>query len=270
MANPVPIKFTTSLQTRDGTSIAKDARVTNLIVEPHGEDEIHALKRPGYSIYDGTGWASNSALGSTTLPDGQIITFVGNPYGGTNNATMYISPQYSPYTSLDSTRTTHIVLSNSNLTATGDNSSNNDFPIQASVFKSSGKWYFEMKVVSAPGYDWSMGVSKTGMQTTSGLVGNPAGNGIGYYSDGRKFIEGTGSAYGAAYTVGDFIGCMFDAGAGTVEFTKNGTSQGVATTGLSGSYAPAVSVFKDGVVTVNFGNAAWNRSPSAGFVGWLK
>ena len=85
-------------------------------------------------------------------------------------------------------------------------------------------------------------MKSTGSLADSAFVGSDA-NGWGYYaSNGNKFNNGTGSAYGASLAAGDKFRAKINA-AGDIEFFKNGVSQGVAFTGLSGTFYPAVSVF---------------------------
>ena len=74
-----------------------------------------------------------------------------------------------------------------------------------------------------------------------------------YAYNGNKSLSGALTAYGAAYTSGDVIGVSFDAGAGTIEFFKNGVSQGVAFSASAGSYFPWVYTYSTGQSTTNFG-----------------
>lgn len=78
--------------------------------------------------------------------------------------------------------------------------------------------------------------------TLSSFVGGD-GNGYGYYaSNGNKAFGGGLVTYGATLTTGDkFQATIYSNG--DVEFFKNGVSQGLAFTGLSGTFYPAVSVF---------------------------
>ena len=73
--------------------------------------------------------------------------------------------------------------------------------------------------------------------------------GYGYYANnGNKMNNnpGAGVAYGATVAVGDKIRAKVTS-AGTIEFFKNGVSQGIAFTGLVGTVYPAVSVFNSGL-----------------------
>lgn len=89
------------------------------------------------------------------------------------------------------------------------------------------------------------------------FVGVSAGS-WGYYSvTGQKANNNVLSAYGATYASGDVIDVIYDAGAGTMECRKNGTSQGTMA-GLSGALFPAASIYEGSstmVVTGGF-NAA--------------
>lgn len=270
MANPIPLKFSTFLQTRDGTSTSKDARITNLIVEPISEDETHFLKRPGYSIFDGTGWASQSALGATTLPDGTIISFIGNPYGGTNNATMHISLPYNPYTIFDINRTgAHILLGANRLSMVGDNSSSSAGTSLATVFKSSGLYYYEA-YCKAGSDRFCIGIATTAdawaggndLATTGGDVA------VGYMSNGSIYVNGSNIASVATYAAGDTISILWD-GANVIAW-KNGTTVGTISTTAVGSYTPGASVILNtaNAITCNFGNSPWHYAPPAGYVGW--
>ena len=59
-------------------------------------------------------------------------------------------------------------------------------------------------------------------------------NGYSYEQAGRKVHNNSYSSYGASFADGDIIGIALDMDAGQVTFYKNGASQGVAFTGLSG------------------------------------
>lgn len=120
----------------------------------------------------------------------------------------------------------------------------------------SGKWYFEM----------TAGI--TGTQLYIGVQNNSTGAYYTYYADGRKNNTGVFSAYGASFTTGDIIGVKFDQDSGTIEFLKNNVSQGVAFTGLSGSFN--ILAIGNGVVQsvayINFGQRPFAYTPPTGFL----
>ena len=66
-----------------------------------------------------------------------------------------------------------------------------------------------------------------------------------YYNDGRKGNNNSASSYGSTYTDGDILGVALDLDAGTISFYKNGVSQGIAFTGLSGIFYPCFSDYND-------------------------
>jgi hypothetical protein len=73
-------------------------------------------------------------------------------------------------------------------------------------------------------------------------------------STGDKWNNNSSSSYGASWTTGDVIGVALDLDAGTLVFYKNGTSQGTAFSGLSGTFFPMMFVrLNDGVYSFNFG-----------------
>jgi hypothetical protein len=92
----------------------------------------------------------------------------------------------------------------------------------STILNNNGKWYFE--------------VLKT--DTTSGSFGidSRSSGGSQYYlydNDGLKNSPSTGAvSYGATFTTNDVISVAFDLDLGSVEFYKNGVSQGVAFSGI--------------------------------------
>lgn len=89
--------------------------------------------------------------------------------------------------------------------------------------------------------EWKCGTMSSGVIMGIQIVDNapvtgqyPGGDAYtwGYKQDGQKITNTTLSAYGATYTTNDVIGMAFDNSAGTLEFFKNGTSQGTAFSSL--------------------------------------
>lgn len=136
----------------------------------------------------------------------------------------------------------------------------------ATIGMSSGKWFCEMYVTTL-GAESSVGISR-GLNVMNPYIGSTSDS-WGYYFNGLKYNNGSGTSYGSSYTSGDTVGVAFDADAGTLIFTKNGTSQGTAFTGLtSGPYYFAVegrSSTAANDVTMNFGQQAWKHAPPAGY-----
>ena len=145
----------------------------------------------------------------------------------------------------------------------------------SSIGVSSGKWYAEFKITNDSA-DPTVGVGNE----ESVLVTNPGSCNIGgstgaygYYSDGRKKINGGSlTSYGDSFTTNDIIGIALDLTNGAIWFSKNGTWQASATineieagtttnaaaTSLSGTFFFGCSNSASGTTgdafSVNFGN----------------
>ena len=136
--------------------------------------------------------------------------------------------------------------------------------VLGTIGMSSGKWYWETTINGSS--DRTMvGIGKQGIDL-SDAPGQGDALGWGYYADGGvKRNGGTSTSYGAGFDGGgDVIGCAFDADNGTLTFYKNGSSQGVAFTGLTdGPYFPATgdgSGVNNANSSVNFGQRPWAYS----------
>jgi hypothetical protein len=169
------------------------------------------------------------------------------------------------------------VVSQGNLQFTSGNS--NWMRALATFAVSSGKWYWEVTMNNI--YSQMHGIVTA--TTTSYYAGatNWVGydaTGYGYFTDGNKWNNNAGVAYGATWTAGDVIGIAFDADNGKLYFSKNGTFQAsgdpvagtnAAFTGLtSGPYVPAVSLATtSGANTcdANFGQRPFAYTPPTGF-----
>lgn len=162
-----------------------------------------------------------------------------------------------------------VTRSNGNLTST-DGGTTYGLASIGTMAVTSGKYYWEVTLTSAGGTYGSIGVvdlnSALGAGTHTGIIYSQSGN----KGSGSGVFASTGStAYGATYTTGDIIGVALDLTAGSITFYKNGTSQGVAYTGISGNYTPAVG---DGQNTtsytfdLNCGQRPFAYTPPTGFV----
>jgi hypothetical protein len=131
---------------------------------------------------------------------------------------------------------------------------------------SSGKWYAEATITTI-GAESSVGIAKDTQDT--GLYVGIGAFSYGYYFNGLKYNNSSGTSYGASYTSGDVIGVAFDADAGNLVFYKNGVSQGTAFTGLTnGPYVfegQGRSATSGNQNDWNFGQQAWRYAPPSGF-----
>ena len=164
-----------------------------------------------------------------------------------------------------SDKNSNITLSNGNLTATQGALDGWD-SVRSTIGVSSGKWYWEITVNSASGSGVFSSIANTTAALTSYLGADT--NGWGYHAaTGNKFNNGDLGAYGATYVAGDVIGVALDMDAGTLIFYKNGTSQGTAFTGLSGTFYAGTSLILNTTdqVTANFGASTFSYSVPSGY-----
>ena len=138
------------------------------------------------------------------------------------------------------------------------------------------KFYYEVEVVKRGGrshYDkMQLGWVTEGFKPSSCLrgVGNAAGS---WACDGcqkTKLSEGTSSAFGSEWAVGDIVGVAIDLAEGTISYSHRGSYSspyGVAFTHINvpaGWVMPALSASKDSVCNVNFGDRSFRHSPPDG------
>ena len=140
----------------------------------------------------------------------------------------------------------------------------------ATLGKSSGKWYWEVKLDQATTFS-AVGVCTSSFNTNSRSFPGDDANSWGYYGyTGEKYTSNIGSAYGSSFsTSGDIIGVALDMDAGTLVFYKNGVSQGTAYTGLSGTLYPAngYNPSGSGTWTANFGATPFAYPAPQGYLG---
>ncbi|WP_029518099.1 SPRY domain-containing protein [Paenibacillus polymyxa] len=156
------------------------------------------------------------------------------------------------------------VLSNGNLSATTPSSS---VKARCSVGKTSGKWYWEISF-SGTFANPIVGI----LNDFSNLNSNDTSSTYvrGYYVDGRKSPEWV--AYGAKYISTDTISVLLDLDNGSLEFWKNGITQGVSHTNIlsMGPVYPFVSSGQSSsdatVMTANFGASTFKYTPPTGFL----
>jgi hypothetical protein len=112
---------------------------------------------------------------------------------------------------------------NGNTSVLTSASSGDSSDVWGTLGASSGKYYHEVKMTNNP--------SDAGNTSMSVGWGNAeTGERITYYgSNGYKYTSSGSSAYGATFTQNDIIGCAVDLTNGTIEFYKNGVSQGQIT-----------------------------------------
>ena len=130
------------------------------------------------------------------------------------------------------------------------------------AYPKTGKWYYEAVFSSTPGYN-HIGIATANASSIIGTAqpGYDTTNEFTYWQNGSKTNN---VSYAASFTGGDVIGVAFDADAGSLTFYKNGVSQGVNSTGLTGTYFPFIPGYPGYTTTVNFGQRPWSY-PVSGY-----
>ena len=157
--------------------------------------------------------------------------------------------------------------SNGNLTQT-TSAGNGHYRANFAIGASSGKFYFEYEPTGGA-VSGMVGLCEQTHAGSNNLNGAKAYSyyGVTGYKQGSP--SAVDSAYGATYTFGDVVGVAFDSDNNTLEFFKNGISQGVAFTSFPNyPYYPAFSAgSSSNTVTynVNFGQKPFKFPPPDGF-----
>jgi SPRY domain/Concanavalin A-like lectin/glucanases superfamily len=193
----------------------------------------------------------SSGLGNNFTSNGGIASTSQSTDTPTNNFATWNSINYNGGT-----------LSQGNLAF---NSTVDWYNILATIGVSTGKWYWESKITANSGNNHILyGIANINYSVySSGPIGtDSASNSVGYSSFGNGiYIGNVSTAYGSTYTTGDIIGTALDMTNGTLTFYKNGSSLGTATTGLSGTYCPAVSLGTNSEgISTNFGSPSYSSN----------
>lgn len=154
-------------------------------------------------------------------------------------------------------------ISNANLTINAFNQRR----AAASFAVSSGKWYWEVTYGNSNGAYIGISLSRYDQRliTVENLGTRP-----GEYSWNHiqqiyvNTVFSTG--YGSTLTTGDIVGVALDLDAGTLTFYKNGLSQGLHSSGLTGEFVPALNGGFGELFTghCNFGQRPFAYEPPAG------
>ena len=132
-----------------------------------------------------------------------------------------------------------------------------------------GKWYYEVKVTNVGGSLLDMMVGWGDFQIAIPSEFSSSNPALTYTAgSGNKQLNGVNSSYGASYNINYIIGVAFDADNLTVEFFKNGTSQGSISTGWSSgiTWTPIISLYgryNNTKASFNFGNGYFGTTAVA-------
>ena len=159
-------------------------------------------------------------------------------------------------------------ITNANLTSTyasGEYTASG----RGTISVSSGKWYWETTLSTiGTGAVGITGIDYTLAQTADNRAYNSATT-YAFYNGGStpfKLNGGTQTSYGTSVSNGDVIGVAVDLDGGSITFYRNGTTMGVAYTGISGTFAPLDMVYSGAVHNTNFGQRPFAYTPPTGFV----
>ena len=167
-----------------------------------------------------------------------------------------------------------ITLSDGNLLASAGAVNSGNARSNGTISVSSGKWYYEVTLITA-GTNDIYGIGQEQLITT--YVGADAKS-YGYApEEGVKKNNGTDTSYGSTGTTGDVFMCAFDLDNLKVFFGKNGTwfdssnpanGTSPAFTLTSGVYAPVIRPYSSSgtaQLAVNFGQRAFAYSAPSGY-----
>ena len=116
-------------------------------------------------------------------------------------------------------------LSNGNNTMVS-NASNSAY-LRGSMSVTKGLWYWETLV--SGGLGSTLGIAGAPANATSTTGANTAWTYAYMGNDGNIKRQGTGTAYGATYTTGDYVGTYLDLDNNKIYFSKNGVLQNSGT-----------------------------------------
>jgi hypothetical protein len=150
-------------------------------------------------------------------------------------------------------------LSNGNLTSTHTPSAYGSY-VFSTIAGIGNKFYYEVTITNLVG-GGDVGIND-GQAQYSLFTG-----GVTYLNTGNKVVNGSSTAYGSSWTIGDVIGVAFDLINGTITFYKNNTSQGVASSSIGTSAYFAFGQGDTGsVYNWNFGQRPFVYTPPSGFL----
>jgi len=267
MTNPqtgqwIPLKYTGTYGTNGFYLNFKDATSTTTL----GYDYSGNANNWTTNNFSVTAGAGNDSLTDVPTP--------WTAYNTTGDVGGVIRGNYCTLNPLDEPATYAAAGSSAN--GNLDFSVSNDAAMGSTISVSSGKWYWEMTVVSGHSAGANTVWAAIASSTPSSVNKLPYQSGSGgrsYATTGLKFNENSSSSYGNTYTNGDVIGCALDLDNGKVYWSKNGTFQAsgdpvagtnAAFTGLTGTWLPVASS-NTPLTSFNFGQRPFAYTPPTGF-----
>jgi hypothetical protein len=155
-----------------------------------------------------------------------------------------------------------VALSNNNMTASWNGGKGT---VRSTISKSSGKWYWEVKLNQA-------GNQFIGVATSSASVNNTVGWDIGGWSmvvdEGDRWHNGSQGYWAGgpfSFNNDDVVGVALDVDNGKISMYKNGVFIGEMFTGITGNIYAAWGGELSGTGTVNFGATPFSYAVPAGY-----
>ena len=238
-------KTTNTLPVGAGSVGAYFVYTVNLGGTPLSSVGVGNTMRIAAVLIDGAPIPSSGA-GNDALRDSPVNGDPTNDTGAGNE----ITGNYCTLNPLD--KATVASLSDGNLRV---NSSSAGAVRGTFAYPKTGKWYHEVTPLAA-GYNagyFHVGIA-TAASNLNAAPGYDTTNEFTYWQNGNK--TGGASYSSNGFGAGDVIGIAFDAGSGSLTFYKNGVSQGVNSTGLTGTYFPYAPVWSYNAA-YNFGQRAF-------------
>ena len=278
------IPLATTLKTRTGAP-DKDARLKNCYVEVKGDQPI-VRKRP--SAQGGIATGTGTAQGGIGLNINGVPYFIGfwadtmQAYNGsganwTNGSTYPTGgsgpdlPAYTYATFNPATKGANVTLSNGNLTVS-ITSSSSDQIAKSTIFKTSGKWYWEVTASNVGDENAQIKIGIGDETTFRYILYAPSVYICGGGSQSYKQTSSAGSGcFGSSFNNGAIIGIALDMDNLSISVYINGASQGVMFSGLPASFYASVGVAIDSPVvapiicTANFGATPFAYSVPSGY-----
>jgi len=211
---------------------------------------------------NGNNWTPNNisvTAGATydAMIDSPTNYATGTAYGLGNYSVI------NPLTSLSGQ--TSISAANLQLLGTSTLNSGNDY---GTIGVTSGKWYWENTVLAISGASSypNFGAVRVLYGPSSGkYIGDTFTGGVGIFTSGGIYKEGSLVTAPTSYTTNDVIGIALDVDNLTCAFYKNGTLIYTVTGLTAGTYWAGVGSYYNSSTACNFGQRPYAYTPPTGF-----
>jgi len=180
-------------------------------------------------------------------------------YGTDTGAGGEVRGNYCTWNPIAKTNQALPALSNGNLDVGANTTGGN---VLGTISVSSGKWYWEVTVTT-------VGTANVGATSVTISTSQPgyAANSSAYLSDGRVKNNASDVGTYSAFSANDVIGVALNMDAGEIKFYKNNTLIVTISSGISGTWVPAVGDWNasSSVMVANFGQRPFAYTAPSGF-----